>query len=238
MYCSYHSSSVARVQCASCSRSLCPACDHRIKGYPYCQDCILRGVEGLSAYRYQRPGTRSRALLATMLALVPGMGAVYNRQNVKAVVHFLAVVGLFQLTKIGIAPGLFALAGFVCYIYSIIDANRTAHLIGQGESAAADEERFKKLLIRRAPALGVIFIVAGILFVINIVSQVALLAIAKLFPVLLILLGGYLLTKYFKRSRERVESSDPPRAPYSLVPGSYGDRESGNVRRLSRPGER
>ncbi|HSF24556.1 MAG TPA: hypothetical protein VLE20_10035, partial [Blastocatellia bacterium] len=116
--------------------------------------------------------------------------------------------------------------------------NRTAHLIAQGESAAADEERFKKLLIRRAPALGVIFIVAGILFVINIVSQVALLAIAKLFPVLLILLGGYLLTKYFKRSRERVESSDPPRAPYSLVPGSYGDRESGNVRRLSRPGER
>jgi uncharacterized membrane protein YkgB len=173
-----------------------------------------------------------------MLALVPGMGAVYNRQNVKAVVHFLAVVGLFQLTKIGMAPGLFALAGFVCYIYSIIDANRTAHLIAQGESAAADEERFKKLLIRRAPALGVIFIIAGILFVINIVSQVALLAIAKLFPVLLILLGGYLLTKYFKRSRERVESSDPPRAPYSLVPGSYGDRESGNVRRLSRPGER
>jgi hypothetical protein len=238
MYCSYHSSSIARVQCASCSRSLCPACDHRIKGYAYCQDCIVRGVEGLSAYRYQRTGTRSRALMAAILALIPGMGAVYNHQNVKAVVHFFTVVGLFQLTKLHLASGLFALAGFACYIYSIIDAHRTAQLIARGESAAVDEERFKRALIRRAPALGVIFIVGGILFVINILKPFALFALAKLFPVLLILLGGYLLTRYFKRSQEDVEPDYPPRAPYSLVPGSAGDRSSERVRRLSRPGQR
>jgi len=238
MYCSYHSSSIARVQCASCSRALCPACDHRIKGYAYCQDCIVRGVEGLSAYRYHSAGTRSRALTATILALVPGMGAVYNRQNVKAVVHFFTIVGLFQLTKIHLVPGLFALAGFACYIYSIIDAHRTAQLIARGESAAADEERFKRALIRRAPALGVFLIVAGILFVVNILRPVALFALAKLFPVLLILLGGYLLTKYFKRRRDEVDPEYSPKPPYSLVPGSLGSRASEQVRRLSRPGQR
>jgi hypothetical protein len=100
-----------------------------------------------------------------------------------------------------------------------------------------DEERFKRALIRRAPALGVIFIVGGILFVINILKPLALLALAKLFPVLLIILGGYLLTRYFKRSSEDVEPDYPPRAPYSLVPGSAGDRSSERVRRLSRPGQ-
>lgn len=238
MYCSYHSSSAARVQCASCRRSLCSACDHRIKGYPYCQDCILRGVEGLSAYRYQSHGTRSRALMATVLALVPGMGAVYNRQNVKAVVHFFTIVGLFQLTKLHVAPGLFALAGFVCYIYSIIDANRTAHAIARGESAAADEDRFKKALIRKAPALGMIFIVAGILFVVNILRPVALLGLAKLFPVVLILLGGYLLAKYFKRRRDDAEREYSTNVHYSLGPGSFGQRASDQLKRLSRPGRR
>ncbi|HYV07130.1 MAG TPA: hypothetical protein VFB82_21210 [Blastocatellia bacterium] len=238
MYCSYHSSSTARVQCVSCSRSLCSACDHRIKGYPYCQDCILRGVEGLSTYRYQPYGSRSRAFIATLLALVPGMGAVYNRQNIKAVVHFFTIVGLFQMTKAHLASGLFALAGFVCYIYSIIDANRTAHAIARGESAAADEDRFKKSLIKKAPVLGVFFIIAGLVFVINILRPVALLGLAKLFPVLLILLGGYLLARYFKRRRDEAERDHSHTPPYSLVPGSFGQGASDQVRRLSRPGRR
>lgn len=198
----------------------------------------MRGVEGLSAYRYHGTGTRGRALTATILALLPGMGAVYNRQNVKAVVHFFTIVGLFQLTKVHLAPGLFALAGFACYVYSIIDAHRTAQLIARGESAAADEERFKRILVRRAPALGVFLIAAGILFVVNILRPLALLALAKLFPVLLILLGGYLLTKYFKRRRDEVGPEYSPRTPYSLVPGSFDSRASEQVRRLSRPGQR
>jgi hypothetical protein len=176
--------------------------------------------------------------MATILALVPGMGAVYNRQNVKAVVHFFTIVGLFQLTKIHLVPGLFALAGFACYVYSIIDAHRTAQLIARGETAAADEERFKQRLIKRAPALGVIFIIAGVLLVVNILRPIALVAFAKLLPVLLILLGGYLLTRYFKRRRDEVATEYSPKPPYSLVPGSFGDRAAEQARRLTRPGQR
>ena len=112
--------------------------------------------------------------------------------------------------------------------------------IARGESAAADEERFKRTLIRRAPALGVIFIVTGILLVLNILRPLALVAFAKLLPVLLILLGGYLLTRYFKRGRDEAppQPEYSPKPPYSLVPGSFGDRAAEQARRLSRPGQR
>ncbi|MDM7923150.1 MAG: hypothetical protein QUS14_12695, partial [Pyrinomonadaceae bacterium] len=43
--CAYHSQNVAVVQCNGCGKALCPACDHRIKGFPYCQDCIVQGID-------------------------------------------------------------------------------------------------------------------------------------------------------------------------------------------------
>src|SRR5262249_43070172 len=186
---------VARVQCSGCRRPLCRACDHRIKGYPYCQDCIVLGVEGLSRenYSYKSGG---RARLAALFALLPGMGAVYNHQNIKGVVHFVTIVGLFQLTALHVAAGFFSLAGSAFYVYSIIDAYRTARRIALGESPAADEERFKRSLIKRAPLIGVVLITAGLLLVIQITRPFSFITFARLFPVLLIILGGYLLTRY------------------------------------------
>ena len=236
MYCSYHTASAARVQCSSCARPLCNACDHRIKGYPYCQDCIVLGVEGLSRnYNNVRP--RGRARLAALFAVLPGMGAVFNRQNTKAVVHFVSVVGLFQLASIKIASGVFALAGMATYVYSIIDAYRTAVLIANGESPAVNEERFKRSLKKRAPLIGMLLISAGLLLVWNFIRPFGFVTLARLFPVALIIFGGYLLTRYFKRSNEEYEpSSSAP--PYSLIPGRFGERSSEHSRQRSNPAGR
>ncbi len=185
----------------------------------------MLGVEGLSrSYRDPRP--RGRARWAALFALLPGMGAVYNHQNIKGVVHFAAIVGLFQLTAIHIASGFFALAGLAFYLYSIVDAYRTAQLIAGGESGAIDEERFKRSLIKRAPLIGIVLITSGLLLVIQIVRPFAWVNFARLFPVALILLGGYLLTRYFKRSREVSYEQHPVAAPYSLVPGRFSERTS------------
>ncbi len=226
MYCSYHPINSALVQCASCARPLCAACDHRVKGYPYCQDCIVVGVESLSRNHYTRHHSKRRARLAALFAVLPGMGAVYNRQNIKAVAHFIAIVGLFQMTAIHALEGLFGLAGTAFYLYSIIDAYRTARAITNGESAAADEERFKHMLARRAPLLGVVLLVSGLLLFIQIVQPFSIsLSLARLMPVALVILGGYLLTRYFKRSREEAfRPSDERRIPYSLIQGSFGER--------------
>ena len=237
MNCSYHTSSAARVQCTSCARGLCPVCDHRIKGYPYCQDCIVMGIESLSRNYYNDNRPKSKSRLAALCALLPGMGAVYNRQNVKAVVHFITIVGLFQLTRLRVVSGVFGLAGFLTYIYSIVDAYRTSQLIAQGESPAADEERFKRMLVKRAPVVGGVLILTGLLLVVGLVQPLSFITFARLFPVALILLGGYLLTTYFKRSREEGYSTDYS-ARHQLTSGSFTEQASERFRQLSRPGDR
>lgn len=234
MYCSYHTASAARVRCSSCSRGLCSACDHRIKGYPYCQDCIVLGVQGLSRNRYS-PKPRGSARFAALLALLPGMGAVYNRQNIKGIVHFATIVCLFQLTGIRFASAIFALGGLSFYIYSIVDAYRTAQLIAQGEDPAVDEARFKRSLIKRAPVIGVALLTAGLLLVIQIARPFPLVTFARLLPVAFIILGGYLLTRYFKRPSEESYEQGPTSPPYSLVPGDFSNRSDRSTRERSRP---
>jgi hypothetical protein len=159
------------------------------------------------------------------------MGAVYNRQNIKGIIHFITIVGLFQLTGVRIAPGLFALAGLGFYIYSIFDAYRTAQLIALGEDPAVDEARFKRSLVKKAPLIGTIFIVSGLLLVIQLARPFAFITFARLLPVLFILLGGWLLTRYFRRPQEQSYEQQPA-PPYSLVPGAFGDRSSTRVDRL------
>jgi hypothetical protein len=163
------------------------------------------------------------------------MGAVYNRQNLKAVVHFVSIVGLFQLTDIRFFDGFFALAGVVFYFYSILDAYRTARRIAEGESAAADEERFKRRLIKRAPVLGVVLIVSGLLLFIRIVQPFFFnVSLGKLLPVGLVILGGFLLTRYFKRAGgDNYRSEQAPRPLYSLVRGSFGEKDQTRMGRVS-----
>jgi hypothetical protein len=196
------------------------------------------GIESLSRNRHQHGRSKTKARLAALCALIPGMGAVYNRQNLKAVVHFVGIVGLFQLTKLHILPGLFSLAGMAVYIYSMMDAYRTAERIARGESAEADEARFKRRLAKHTPVLGGGLILLGALMVIQILRPFAFVNPARLLPVALIILGGYLLTKYFKRSRGDVPTPDYNHPPYPMMPGSFGDPSHTNVRQMARFGER
>ena len=235
MYCAYHPTSAARVQCASCARSLCVACDHRIKGYPYCQDCIVLGIESLSGSYQKRSNSKSKARLAALCALLPGMGAVYNRQNIKAVVHFITIVGLFSLSDLHMVEGFFVLSGMAFYFYSIMDAYRTARLVAEGESAEADEERFKRSLTKRAPVIGMVLIVTGILFVAQSMLGFSL-TFSRLLPVGLIILGGYLLTRYFKRSSEDYYTDYSRRPSAPLIPGRFGDSGRSDSRHASQHG--
>jgi hypothetical protein len=163
------------------------------------------------------------------------MGAVYNRQNLKAIAHFVSIVGLFQLTEIRFLEGFFALAGIAFYFYSILDAYRTARAVAEGASAAADEEQFKRMLVRRAPAIGLVLIVSGLLLFIQIVQPFFFnLSMGKLIPVALVILGGYLLTRYFKRSSgDDYRSEQAPRTPYSLIQGAFGQRDHSGMGQVS-----
>ncbi|MBI3649961.1 MAG: hypothetical protein HY231_02805 [Acidobacteria bacterium] len=245
MYCSYHSTTIAKVQCANCARGLCNACDHRIKGFPYCQDCIVAGIQslqsGYSQYHYyqashQPKQSSGKPFLAALFAFIPGAGAIYNRQNFKAVAHFITMIGLVQLGKLHFLGGIFELGSVLFYFYSILDAYRTAKAVNAGDSAADNEEQFKRALIKRAPAIGVGLIVVGLLVFIRLLNPFTqMLSFARLAPVTLIILGGYLLTRYFKQARE-YQPQESERQAFFLVSGKAAEGDAYRSNETSRFG--
>src|ERR1044072_7881218 len=233
MVCTYHTQATAQVYCSNCNRGLCTSCDHRIKGFPYCQDCIVAGIQllqkgyqqpGNNYQQYYRPRTASsgKAILASIFALFPSGGAIFNRQNIKAVVQFISIFGLFYLGRI--SP-FFGLAGMAFYFQSIIDSFRTARALSESDNPAEYEERYKQALIKRAPAIGVGLMVIGLAVFINLIQPLSgFISFSRLAPVALIILGGYLLTRYFKQSREYSEDYSDRKNLY-LVTGNFADHD-------------
>src|SRR5262249_38728481 len=124
MKCAYHPTNLASTRCGSCERSLCPACDHRIKGYPYCQDCIVAGIavlrlKGGPNRNPSPPAKRKSPWAALIFGMIPGLGAAYNGQTIKALVHFVVIVGLLTIADIFHSPiaGAFGTAGAAFYIF-------------------------------------------------------------------------------------------------------------------------
>src|SRR5256885_10726513 len=131
MNCSYHTRNAATVQCNQCARALCPACDHRIRGFPFCQDCIVAGVEML---RYQQSRStdsnvirrKTSPFIATFLSLfVPGLGAAYNGQTSKAIVHFAIFASFFQMAVVTDGVSFFVLGVIGTWLFAAVDARRT-----------------------------------------------------------------------------------------------------------------
>src|SRR5690606_15729667 len=134
MNCAYHSQNVAAVQCNGCGKALCPACDHRIKGFPYCQDCIVEGVGLLRG--------RNKSDYAPFVR--PGLGAACNGQTVKALAYFAVFIGLFQMSVLTGGMPLFVLAFIGMWFFSALDAWRTAQMIRSGLTPDIAEDIFVK----------------------------------------------------------------------------------------------
>ena len=135
--------------------------------------------------------------LALVLGLIPGVGAVYNGQYAKGVLHVVIFGGLISAISSGAADGgepLFALLIGLMVFYMPIEAFRTARAMERGE--AVDE--LSGLLssgqsIQRSPALGVVLIVLGVVFLLHSLRFWRIADLLPYWPVSLIAVGIYLL---------------------------------------------
>lgn len=200
MNCSYHSQNAAVVSCNGCGKALCPACDHRIKGFPYCQDCIVLGVDLLRQQQNQAnqiPYVKKRTspVIALLLSMFcPGLGAAYNGQTVKALVYFGIFIGLFQMAILsGLPLFLFGMMGM--WGFAALDSFRTAQMIRSGLTPDVADD----ILVRRFsgnPKLwGIALLALGFAFVLQNLFPVRGL-VRGLLPLMLIGLGIYLLKGY------------------------------------------
>lgn len=244
MNCAYHNHNAATVGCNGCSRPLCPACDHRIKGFPYCQDCIVLGVDLLrqQSRSNHAPFVKKRTspFIATLLsAICPGLGAAYNGQTVKALVYFGVFIGLFQMALItGTALFVFGFIGM--WFFSALDAWRTAQMIRSGVTPDMADDILVKRFSGNPKLWGIVLSALGAAFLLQTIFPVRGL-IRGLLPLMLIGLGIYVLRGYI--FKPKVEESRwtgaAPSASFALTHPRYNEadyRVSGDFADRSRSG--
>jgi TM2 domain-containing membrane protein YozV len=140
-YCVNHPDAAVTAYCQNCGKGLCSACARTAQGNIYCEPCFVAKTEappvGSAApggYTPVNPGPMPPGYvpppsagpspgLATLLGFIPGVGAMYNGQYIKAIVHVLVFVVLVSMSDrfwfFGVLIGFWVL-------YQVFDAHQTA----------------------------------------------------------------------------------------------------------------
>ncbi len=135
--------------------------------------------------------------LAFGLGMIPGVGAIYNGQYAKGLVHVIIIGLMISILDSNSAGGLEPLIGLLLagfWFYMAFEAYHTAKRRQQGQ--AVDE--FSSLIPMRGgtskfPAAPVVLIALGVVFLLNNLEIVELRHLLRYWPVLLIALGAYML---------------------------------------------
>jgi len=175
--------------------------------------------------------------VATLLSFVPGLGAAYNGQTSKAIVHFAIFASFFQMAVLTEGVLLFMLGVIGTWLFAAVDACRTAQLIRAGLSPEAEEDVITQRLYGNPFAWGVTLIIIGTVFLLHTLLRVQL-PVRELLPVALVALGAYMVFDYIRRRRtsDRVVRFDSRRPPPSVVTGTLDTSRfrTGETTQLSR----
>jgi hypothetical protein len=156
----------------------------------YCEACLADMVTQPRAAA--AAGGRSPAV-ATMLGFVPGLGAVYNGDYTKALVHvcmFIATVAILSNSNSDTVHVVFGLGLPAFILYMVVDANRTAkaNLLAPSRPDS-DALTFKARTIGPFVLIGI-----GVIFLLQNFHAFELdNLIDRWWPLLLIGVGGFLV---------------------------------------------
>jgi TM2 domain-containing membrane protein YozV len=219
MNCSVHSDAAAISYCRTCGKPMCEKCSHSVRGVVYCEDCIatrlhdtmpsapasgiVAGTAGAPVLVTSGPSPGLAGVLAGFFPF--GVGAVYNGQYAKGLAHMLIFIALiFGVSQVGDTYGpVFGLAIAAFYFYQIIDAVRSAQAIRLGQPApdpfglAKSFGSGERVDFNRVPVGALVLIGLGVLFLLNTMGLFHAYWIHRLWPVILIVLGVWLLVKRF-----------------------------------------
>ncbi len=161
---------------------------------------------------------RSSPFVATLLSFVPGLGAAYNGQTSKAIVHFAIFASFFQMAVITQGVLFFILGVLGTWLFAAVDACRTAQLMRAGLTPETEEDVIARRLYGNPFAWGLTLIVIGTVFLLHTLLGIQL-PIRELLPVALVALGAYMLFDYIRRRKSsgRVVRFDSRMPPPSVV---------------------
>lgn len=196
MKCAVHAEAEATGYCRNCGKAMCPQCTRDVRGVLYCEPCLATLVT-----HPQPPApspSSSSPGAALMLGFVPGLGAVYNGEYTKALIHivvFIAIIAGLN-SDLGDAGDLvlsLSLAGFI--IYMAIDAHRTAKAKALGQAPPSSVESWGK----DKPIGPMVLIALGVIFLLNQFGFFSFHMLFRFWPVFLIGAGVLMMLNRMKR---------------------------------------
>jgi hypothetical protein len=206
MNCYKHPEVAAVGYCRTCGRPLCEACRRPVGGTILCEE---HAPQPAAAAPQPKPAKPPQAApegphqpspgLAFVLGLLPGVGAIYNGQYAKGLVHVVVLGLLISIVSSSRAvSGLEPLFGFLIagwYMYMPFEAYHTARKRRLGEPVDEFSSVFPLKAHRRTgiPAGPLALIALGVLFLLNTMDILRFDQIARYWPVALIGLGVYML---------------------------------------------
>ncbi len=162
MNCANHPQSPIAAYCRTCGKPLCTACSRPVMGVVYCENCLAHRV-GATVPPPSNPSPQSSSFqpvgsyaagavpprtprsagpnpgLAGILGAIPfGVGAIYNGQYTKGLVHLGIFVALVVALSSNLADYWYIILGIgmgFFVVYQILDAIHTAKAIQAGRPA-------------------------------------------------------------------------------------------------------
>lgn len=217
MNCANHPEAPAIGYCRECGKPLCEACRREAGGTLYCEQhspvVAAPPVPPPSASPYTAPdpspytAPQPRAAisdagvspgLAFVLGFIPGVGAIYNGQYVKGLIHVVVMGLLISITSnedmSGNLQPLFGMMIGAWIFYMAFEAYHTAKKRQLGEPV----DEFSSIVPRHGqhskfPLAPTVLIAVGLIFLLHNLDILRIGQILRYWPIALIGLGAYML---------------------------------------------
>jgi TM2 domain-containing membrane protein YozV len=193
--------------CRACGKALDAASVHNAHGTIYCAEHVppdppaSHPADSPYASPYTSapppiPNSDVSPGVAFVLGLIPGVGAIYNGQYAKGLIHVFILGMLFTIVGSNDVGGFEPLFGVLIpgfWAYMAFEAYHTAKLRQMGQPV----DEFSSLVPghggSRFPIAPILLIALGVVFLLNNLELFELRRMLKYWPVMLIALGIYML---------------------------------------------
>ncbi|HTD21374.1 MAG TPA: DUF5668 domain-containing protein [Terriglobales bacterium] len=216
MNCAIHQQTPAVAYCRTCGKPLCESCKREVHGIIYCEDCLASRVQSAPAATGVVNPNAPHPGVAFVLGFIPGVGAMYCGEFMRAFIHVAVFATLIVATSE--VNGLFGiLIGFWCF-YMIFDSYQIAKAKQEGRpiqdifgfgapsSSSAPAPAFSAPPLidatrsRNMPIGPIVLIGLGVLFLLHTMGVPLFHHFGKLWPVVLIGIGGWLIWQRTQRA--------------------------------------
>ena len=172
--------------CRNCGTPLTAETLRDVSGTLYCEPCMARLVTQPAPP--QAAAGAGSPVLAAIMGVVPGLGAVYNSEYAKALIHFLIFVGLITTANHGGPQPLTGLMIAGLFVYMPVEAYLTARAKMYGQKPPTALGGWET----RGPIGPILLIAFGVLLLMDKFGILDLDRLSEYFLPVLLIVGGVL----------------------------------------------